>query len=118
MKIQERIQQIEEEIGNEVSEEYQKEIIETLIELGGDEHSLNGTGRKKMWELLKKNYPKIFPAIPVGKKDRGGNIITNHEGLKHLYLETYLHRLRNRPGKDDLEGKRKMKKGKIGLIMN
>ena len=74
----------------EVSEEYRKEILETLKLLGGDDYSLNGTGRKKIKdvELLKKNYPKSLPVVPFGK------IITDQEQLKHLYLETYLHRLR------------------------
>ena len=31
------------------------------------------------------------------KKDRKGNLITNHLGLKNLYLKTYKQRLRNRP---------------------
>ena len=91
------------------SEEYQKEILDTLKLLGGDDYSLNGTRRKKMWSLLKKNYPKSLPVVPVGKKDRKGKLITDHEQLKHLYLETYLHRLRNRPGKDDLEELRQLK---------
>ena len=39
----------------------------------------------------------------MGKKDRGGNLITNHEGLKDLYLKTYVHRLRNRPIKEQLQ---------------
>ena len=77
-KIQDRIKQIEEEVEREVSEEYLKEIMETLRELGGEENSISGEGRKKMWKLLKRNYPKIVPAIPVGKKDRKVNIITNH----------------------------------------
>jgi hypothetical protein len=52
-KLNKRIQQIEEEIGNEVSEGYQQEIFETIKELGGDEHSFNGS------------------AVPVGKKYTG-----------------------------------------------
>ena len=39
----------------------------------------------------------------MGKKDKFGNIVTNHEGLKNLYLKTYLHRLRNRPIKEEYE---------------
>ena len=97
MKIEERISQIEQEIGNEISERYHKEIIETLNEFGGDDHNLNGSERKKLWEILKRKYPKCAPLVPVGKKDKAGNLISNHEGLKDLYLQTYIHRLRNRP---------------------
>ena len=56
-----------------------------------------------MWSFLKKKIPKITHGVPTGKKDRNGKIITNHLGLKKLYLETYLHRLRNRPIKPDFE---------------
>ena len=108
-KIQDRIKQIEEEVEREVSEEYLKEIMETLRELGGEENSISGEGRKKLWKLLKRNYPKIVPAIPVGKKDRKGNIITNHKGLKDLYLQTYINRLRNRPIMPGFEDIKKMK---------
>lgn len=108
-KIQDRIKQIEEEVEREVSEEYLKEIMETLRELGGEENSISGEGRKKMWKLLKRNYPKIVPAVPVGKKDRKGNIITNHKGLKDLYLQTYINRLRNRPIMPGFEDIKKMK---------
>ena len=62
-----------------------------------------------MWRLLKNKFPKILPAIPVGKKDRAGNLITNHEGLKKLYLNTYIHRLRNRPMKPDFEEIKQLK---------
>ena len=98
-----RIKQIEEDIERKVTEYYQRELFETLKELGGAGDCIGGDQRKKMWKVLKKHYPKISPLIPVGKKDMKGNIITNHEGLKHLYLQTYAHRLRNRPIKAGFE---------------
>ena len=82
---------------------YQNEILDTLKKLGGDSKMLNGSGRKKLWELLKKKYPKCSPSIPVGKKDRFGNLITYDEGLKKLYLQTYMHMLRNRPIEEKFE---------------
>ena len=108
-KIELRIRQIEEDMEKEITEEYQKEVIEIMRELGGSEEGTGGDRRNKMWKLLKKNYPKILTALPVGKKDRNGNIITNHEGLKHLYLQTYINRLRNRPIKSGFEEIKKMK---------
>lgn len=108
-KIKLRIKEIEEEMETEITEEYQKEVIEMMRELGGSEEDISGDRRKKMWKLLKRNYPKVSTAIPVGKKDRKGNIITNHEGLKHLYLQTYVNRLRNRPIKSGFEEIKKMK---------
>ena len=103
LKIEERILQIEADIGNDISEKYQNEILDTLKKLGGNNKQLTGSGRKKLWELLKKKYPKCSPSIPVGKKDRFGNLISNHEGLKKLYLQTYVDRLRNRPIKEEFE---------------
>ena len=108
-KIEERIKEIEEEIGNDVLEENIRDVVDTLKVLGGEEHSLGGTERKQIWKLLKDKYPKILPAVPVGKKDRSGNIITNHIGLRKLYLDTYIHRLRNRPIQSDFEEIMKMK---------
>ena len=102
-KIEERILQIEEEVGNDISEKYYEEVLVTLKKLGGDRTNLSGSGRKKMWELLKRKYPKNSPSVPVGKKDNFGNLITNHEGLKKLYLQTYTQRLRNRPIKKELK---------------
>jgi hypothetical protein len=78
IKIEKRIGEIEEEIGDEVLEENIKEIVETLQTLGGDDNSVHGDRRNQIWKLLKNKYPKNAPAIPVGKKDKSGNIITNH----------------------------------------
>ena len=102
-KIEERIEQIEKDIGNEISDSFHKEIVETIKELGGDNTSLDGSGRKKLWNLLKRKCPKVQSTFPVGKKDRKGNLITNHIGLKNLYLKTYKERLRNRPIKEGFE---------------
>jgi len=96
-KLEENIENAEPEIEKEVSEEYVREAMETLRELGGQEDEISGEGRNKMWKMLKQMHPKVSPAVPVGKQDLSGNIITNHEGLKHLYLNTYINRLRDRP---------------------
>ena len=108
-KIEKRIREIEEEIEKEISEEKLEEAIETLRQLGGEEDSIGGDGRKNMWKLLKNKYPKLSIAVPVGKRDRKGNIITNHKSLKHLYLQTYLNRLRNRPIKPNFEEIKQLK---------
>ena len=101
-KLEERIKQIEKDIEEKGSNEYIKEIVDSLKALGGGKKSLGGDGRKQMWSLLKNKCPKSEPSVPVGKKDKSGNLITNHKGLKQLYLQTYIHRLRNRPIKEDL----------------
>ena len=70
LKIKHRIEEIEKKIGDEVVDSYHKEIIETIKGFGGDETSIDGSGRKKLRSLLKRKFPKIQAAIPVGKKDR------------------------------------------------
>ena len=59
--------------------------------------------------MLKQKIPKNPPQVPVGKNDFSGNLITNYEGLKNLYLKTYMHRLRNRPIKTELTEIKKLK---------
>ena len=102
-RIKERIEQIENQIGDETVENFHKEVVEALKELGGDETQIDGGGRKKLWKLLKAKFPKNKNAFPMGKKDKKGNIITNHIGLKKLYLKTYIERLRNRPIREDFK---------------
>ena len=92
-----------------VSEKNIKRVMESLRELGGEGNSLKGEGRNKMWKILQKNYPKHLSAVPVGKRDKSGNIITNHTELKHLYLKTYVNRLRSRPMKPEFEDLKNMK---------
>ena len=108
-EIEAKLEAIEEEIGDEISEEYGKEILETIKSLGGDHQAINGSGRNALWKMLKTRYPKIEPVIPVGKRDKSGNLVTSHTALKDLYLNTYLHRLRNRPEKSEIKELKKLK---------
>jgi hypothetical protein len=101
-KIKEWIREIENEIGDDIANENCKVILETLKELGVG-NTLHGDGRKKIWGLLKKKFPKSSHAMPVGKKDGKGNLVTNNRELKKLYLKTYTQRMRNRPIKYELE---------------
>ena len=52
-----------------MSEEYVREAMETLRELGGQEDEISGEGRNKMWKMLKQMHPKVSPAVPVGKQE-------------------------------------------------
>ena len=109
IKINDRIAEIEDEIGDDIAEKYHKEILDTINDLGGDQKNLNGSARNELWKILKQKIPKNPPQVPIGKKDLFGNIIINYEGLKSLYLKTYLHRLRNRPIKEEFQEIKKLK---------
>ena len=98
-----QINNIEEDIADSISDEFKNELESNLKSIGGDTQSISGSGRIKLWQVLKKHYPKNIQSPPVGKKDESGNMITNHEALKKLYFQTYQQRLRNRPIKEELE---------------
>ena len=42
------------------------------------------------WSLVRKTRPKYLPTVPVGKVNNEGKMITDQEGLKELYLDTFL----------------------------
>ena len=92
--------------------------METINNMGGDHQALNGSGRKKLWQILKKKYPKMSHPVPVGKKDKSGNLITSHSQLKDLYLSTYLHRLRNRPIKNEMNEIKRLKEELLEIRLN
>ena len=54
-----------------------------------------------MWALKKKVFPKNPPNLPVAKMDVDGRLITSHAELKKLYLDTFVHRLRPRPIREE-----------------
>ena len=99
--IKERIENIEKEISEEVVHENFKMVVDTLEEIS-DNGNINSSGRKKMWSMLKNRFPKMSQPIPIAKKDKKGNLVTNHQDLKKLYLKTYKQRMRNRPIKENL----------------
>ena len=107
-KIKQKIEAIEESIGDKAVQENFRTIVETVKSLG-DEQNLNVLGRQKLWKILKHKFPKNSLAVPVGKRNRSGKIVTEHQELKHLYLKTFTQRMRNRPMKKELENLKEIK---------
>ena len=98
--LENELQEMEKEIAK-ATEEENKEIIMNNFKTLGDRHdtvNING-----MWGLKKKLFPKIAQSKPTGKRNTAGQIITNPDGLKNLYLETFVHRLRHRPIREDFK---------------
>ena len=83
-------------------------VVKTLEEIS-ENGNINGSGRKKLWKVLKNKYPKISQPTPVAKIDNKGNLITKHQDLKKLYLKTYKQRMRSRPIKEELDDFKKLK---------
>ena len=89
-------------------------VVRTLEEISED-GNINGSGRKKLWKVLKNKYPKISTPTPVAKNDNKGNLITKHQDLKKLYLKTYKQRMRNRPIKEGLNDLKTLKENLFHL---
>ena len=114
--LKQKIEQIENDIGEDITKENFDVISVTVNELGVKD--LDGSARKKVWKVLRKKFPKNSSITPVGKKDNKGNIITNHDQLKNLYLKTYKQRMRNRPIKDKLESMKELKNELFAVRLN
>ena len=98
--VENELSEIEKEIANEISLENRNKIVEALKTLTDTDGTANVNG---LWNLKRKIFPKNITPLPVAKKDVDGRIISSQGELKKLYLDTFKHRLRHRPIKDDLE---------------
>ena len=98
-KISIMISELEEKIGLEIIQMNTNHMRSQLTSGSNfvTTHNTNGC-----WSLVKKVRPKYLPTVPVGKINKEGKLTTNQEGLKELYLETFLWRLRDRPIRPDL----------------
>ena len=54
-----------------------------------------------MWAIKKKVFPKNPSILPVAKKYVDGKNITSHKDLINFYSDTFIHRLRYRPIRND-----------------
>ena len=54
-----------------------------------------------MWNIKRKVFPKNKESLPYAKKTCDGKIITSQSQIKSLYLDTFVHRLRHRPIKEN-----------------
>ena len=54
-----------------------------------------------MWKLKKKLCPESLDP-PMAKVDKDGNLVTSHNSLKRLYLDTYVNRLKHRKMKPEM----------------
>ena len=54
-----------------------------------------------VWKVKNKEFPKFGTSTPAAKTDVNGKLVTDPEDLKQLYLDTFTHRLRQRPVKEE-----------------
>ena len=92
-----------EEVDNAISEEchlmHMEKITNHLKSITDPDGKVNGTG---VWRLRKKVCPKPHEQ-PTAKMDKEGNIVTNPEAIKNIYLEAYIDRLKHREINPNLE---------------
>ena len=50
-----------------------------------------------MWKQVRKIFPKVVAAVPLGLKDHNGKILTKSSAIKKLVIRKYQQRLRKRP---------------------
>ena len=107
---------------NKKEEELEVEIAAVIDDMNiemvkGTLNELDGGAQKGLWSLKKKINPKIKQTLPTGKKNIEGCVVTNPEELKELYLQTFLHRLRERPIKEGFEKLMEIKEELFMLIL-
>ena len=107
---------------NKKEEELEVEIAAVIDDMNiemvkGTLNELDGGAQKGLWSLKKKINPKIKQTLPTGKKNIEGCVVTNPEELKELYLQTFLHRLRERPIKEGFEKLMEIKEDLFMLIL-
>ena len=90
------IEAIEDELATLVAKENRDKIFETFAKLDQSEEESFSNG---LWKLKKRSFPKKGATVPAAKRDITGRTITDPNGLKQLYKETFTHRLRSRPSK-------------------
>ena len=92
----------EEEISKEQAFQNISKIKKNLSTLKQSNNNQEG-----IWKIKNKFYPKIQANLPIAKYNRAGQIISNPEELKKVYLEHFIHRMRSRPILPHLEDYKK-----------
>ena len=107
--------EVEEEISSEVGKDNRDKVMDSFKTLADTDGTINING---LWNLKKKVFPKNTKPLPCAKKNVEGRIITSQAELKQLYLDTFIHRLRHRPIKEDLKELQILKEELCELRLN
>ena len=91
-ELEDLLKDIENEISKECDNKNCQIITDQLQEITNQDGTTNNAG---IWKLRKKLFPKQTEQLS-GKKDKEGNLVTNPEGIKELYLQAYSDRLKHR----------------------
>ena len=100
--IEKNIEIIEKEISTICAEKNSILVEKHLSEISNDDEHVS---RLNMWRLKQKICPRNIDP-PMAKKAANGDLISNPDELKNLYVDTYKYRLRHRtiqPGLEEIE---------------
>ena len=86
------------EITKKVSKENRDKIYSNFKVLDQSEGDSFSHG---IWKIKNKNFTKVAASIPAAKMNVNGKMISDPNGIKKLYLDTFTQRLRQRPPKED-----------------
>ena len=109
-----KLSKIEEELG---TENIAMHYFHMKTQLSSISKSVITQNTKGSWYQIRKVRPKHLPTVPTGKIDSQGKIVSDQIGLKKLYLETFIWRLRERPMKPDLVEIKKVKEELFKAIL-
>ena len=98
--LEKEVELIEAELAKSVSKTNFEKIKENISLLTSINGSLSATG---LWKVKQKKIPKHSKPLPVAKVDNHGRLISDPDELKKLYIDTYVHRLRQRPIRPELK---------------
>ena len=97
-RLQDVINNIDSSLSKTIADKNQEKIMKNFSILEGKEGSVNVLG---VWKVKRKVFPKNAKVPPTVKKNHVGKVVTSRKGLLKLYRETFIHRLRQRPVKQD-----------------
>ena len=96
--LHDEIEKIDMCIGEEIAVENWKNVENNFALLSRTDGSVNVNG---MWKMKNKMFPRHPVGMPTVKKNAEGKLVTSQEELLTLYKETFIHRLRHRPIREE-----------------
>ena len=89
--LEDKLKELEESISQEHKQKQIKRLEDHLNAITDQEGKVNTTG---VWKLRRKIFPKQHDQLSA-KKDKYGNLVTNPEYIKKIYLDAYIDRLKH-----------------------
>ena len=91
-ELEDRLQRIEQSISDSCETKHINIIRDQIRSITNKDGTTNNTG---VWKLRRKIFPRPAEQLS-GKKDKEGNLVTNPDKLKEVYLDAYVERLKHR----------------------